>query len=390
MDDISEAIRLAAREKIRAQARRVQRARAESVRRQRRSLPKLPTLEARRPLLWSYDPSHDPYHVRARAAVIGHAVSAAVRSGAYAPFPPAGFEVMKPSGGVREVTAFAIADEVVSKRLYGSLLEKNRSALSPRSYAYRPDLGVNDAIRHIATEWSGERRLYLAHFDFRDYFGSISHDHIWSTIRSLGLATTRTERRLLGAFMAAPLPTMLPATRPAEAQRRVRGVPQGTTVSLLLANIAATPLDRELERLGASFARFADDMVIWSRDYATISRAVESLHQFADRSGFHINHSKSTGVSILVGADSGIPEFRHTDGIEFLSHRISLDFVSLSDRTVRMAKENINGFIYSHLLREPINGTQDLRRLKGGLDRDYIALVWELRRYLYGLSLIHI
>lgn len=282
------------------------------------------------------------------------------------------------------VTAFAIADEVVSKQLYSSLMNKNRARLSARSYAYRKDLGVHDAIAHIQSEWSNEHRLYVAEYDFANYFESVDHDHLWSAIRDLKLAVTRAERRLLRAFMCAPLPTILPARMPSIASPRERGIHQGTTISLLLANIAATPLDREFERLGVSFARYADDIVIWSRDYSNLSRAVDELHRFADRSHCVINHAKSRGVSLVTIPQAEVAEFRNIHSVDFLSQAISLRSVSLSERSITAAKKTLSTYVYNHLLREPIKGTQDLGRLSGGVDRDYLALLWQARRFLYG------
>lgn len=384
MNELAQAIREAATDKIRAHERRRKRAYDETVRRQRRSTDLLPPLEARRPIFWSYDASHDPFHVRARAASIGHAINVAIKAGTYLPFPPAGFIIPRPGITGRTVTTFAIGDEVVSKRLYTSLMNKNRARLSARSYAYRRDLGVHDAIAHMQSEWANEHRLYVAQYDFTDYFGSIDHDHVWSTIASLGLAITRTERRLLRSFMRSPLPTLLPSTMPTRAPSRERGIHQGTTISLLLANIAAAPLDREFERLGVSFARYADDIVIWSRDYSNLSRAVDGLHRFADRSRCSINHSKSKGIQLLTRPEAQTAEFRTAHNVDFLSHRVALRTISVSERAMSVARKTISGYIYNHLLREPTNGSQNLGRLSRGLDRDYLAPLWQLRRYLYG------
>lgn len=384
MEDLAQAIADAATRKIRARERLMKKSHDESVRRQRRSESRIESLKVREPALWSYDNSHNPFHVRARSASIGHAMLSSIKSGSFAPLPPAGFRIAKPAGGPRTVTAFAIADEVVSKRLYTSLMNKNRARLSAHSYAYRKDLGVHDAISRLQADWSGEHRLYVAQYDFADYFGSVDHDHVWSTIHDLKFAITRTERQLLKAYMLAPLPTLLPSTMPSNSRLRERGIHQGTTISLLLANIAATPLDREFERLGVSFTRYADDVVIWSRDYNNLSRAVEELHRFADASRCAINHSKSPGIGLLTLPESKEAEFRTVHKVDFLSQSIGLRTVSISERAISTAKKTLAGYIYNHLLREPSKGTQDLKRLTGGIDRDYVALVWQLRRYLYG------
>ncbi|MEN5072327.1 reverse transcriptase domain-containing protein [Isoptericola cucumis] len=384
MKDLARAIHEAATAKIRAQERRRKAAHDETVRRQRRSTSDLPVLKSRDPIFWAYDSSHNPYHVRARASSISHAVDLAIKGGVYRPFPPAGFSVPKAGGKSRTVTTFAIADEVVSRRLYDSLMNKNRARLSARSYAYRKDLGVHDAIAHMQSEWSDEHRLFVAQYDFTDYFGSIDHDHVMATISALALAITRTERRLLRSFMEAPLPTIIPASMPLAAPRRVQGIHQGTTISLLLANIAATPLDREFERLGVSFTRYADDIVVWSRDYSNLSRAVDELHRFAERSRCRINHKKSKGVHLLTDPHVTGAEFQSIHDVEFLSNRVALRSVSLSDRSITLAREATSEYIFNHLLREPLAGSQDMRRIKDGLDRDYLALLSQLRRYLYG------
>ncbi len=385
MQELVKAIEAAATERVRAHERRKRQAYDETFRRQRRSTCTIRTLEARRPAYWEFDPSHDPYHVRAKSKSIGHAIERVIKSGAYAPYPPAGFAVPKPNGTTRAVTAFAIADEVVSKRLYKALFVKNRARLSARSYAYREDLSVQDALVHLQSEWADEHRLFVAQYDFQDFFGSIDHDHVWSTISSIGLAITRTERRLLESFMRAPHPTMLPATMPATAlEPRSRGVHQGTTISLLVANIAATPLDREFERLGVSFTRYADDIVIWSRDYNALNRAVDHLHRFADESRCRISRSKSPGVSLLVEPEAGEGEFRTVHSVPFLSHEMALRSVSISDRSIESSKRTMSSYIYNHLLREPIAGTQKMDRLQLGLDRDYVALLSQLRRFVYG------
>ncbi len=384
LQDLTDAIYAAAKAKVSAHESRHRRARDETVRRNRRSTVTNPRLKVRRPEIWDFHPGFNPYKVRSNAPTIAYSIGTAIKEGRYLPLAPAGFLVPKNGSTPRTVTAFAIADEVVSKRLYSSLIAKNRPRLSAHSYAYRRDIGVHDAIAYIDSEWRAEHRIYVAQYDFSDYFGSIDHDHVWSTIGSLELSITRTEKKLVKAFMEAPMPTLAPGEYPLSTRRRERGVHQGTTSSLLIANIAATPLDRAFERLGVSFVRYADDIVIWSRDYGNISRAVDELHRFAEKSGCDINHAKSEGISLLTRKSAGRGEFRTMKSGTFLSHDISLSEISISDKSLASAKETIESFIYNNLLREPMAGTQDLRRLHTGLDRDYIALIWQLRHYLYG------
>jgi retron-type reverse transcriptase len=381
--NLEEAILEASRIKIRNYERYRKRAFDENRRRIRRSSGIPVPLSADRPALWELDPALDPFHVRAKAKSISHAVSRSLQTGRYAPLRPAGFRVAKRGEGTRLVSSFAIADEVISSRLYRSLLRKNRARLSARSYAYRDDIGVYDAIMHIQSEWREEHRLFVAEYDFTEFFDSISHAHIWRTIDSLGLTLTELEKSLIQAFLTAPLPYTNLADKSKAAEPRTKGVPQGTSISLLLANIAASPLDRALERLGVGFVRYADDTMIWSRDYAAICRAVEELHAISSQLKSPINQEKSKGVRLLVSPDTKRAEFPFTAEVEYLSHAVGLRSVRMKDDSEREIRQHISAILFNNLLREPLKGTQDPTRL-GAVDKDYIAYIWQLRRYLYG------
>lgn len=382
MKELESAIRKAAKARIGAFEQRINQARLESVRRQRRSNKDVAALVVKRPPHWKARPEFDPYHVRSRARAIAYSIESKVQAGEYTPLHPRGIEVRKASGGKRLVAAFPIADEVLSKRVYDSVLKKNRASLSARSYAYRNDLNGHDAIAHLSSEWRHEHRMFTAQYDFSDYFGSLSHEYLRETMAFLGLALTRSERRIIDAFLTAPAPTVDGTAPSAEPSKR--GILQGTSISLLLANVAATPLDREFERLGVSFARFADDIVVSSRDYGAINKAVEAMYRFAEQAGCSINNAKSPGVHLLVMPGTRPPELASTTRIEFLSHSVGLRTVGFSNKAFSVIKDTINKHLYNHLLREPIAGTQNLDRLAGGHDRDYVALMWHLRRYLYG------
>ena len=355
----------------------------ENRRRQRRSSGSPNLLIARRPILWDLDSGFDPFHVRTRSGAISHAVAQKLRKGTYKPFRPAGFRIPKRTGGDRLVSSFAIADEVISSKLYRSLLRKNRPRLSARSYAYRDDIGVHDAIMYLQSEWRGEQRIFLAEFDFTEFFESISHDHIRRSVEALELIMTPLEKRLINAFLVSPSPytTVLEKTLPEEP--RTRGVLLGTSISLLLANIAVSPLDRALERMGVNFVRYADDTLIWSRDYSSICRAVDEIYDFSARSGVEINEDKSKGVRLLVPPKATQAEFTFVHEVEFLSHSIGLRSTAICHRVLREIRDRIQKILLNNLLREPLKDTQDFSRL-GLLDRDYVSYVWQLRRYLYG------
>lgn len=94
-------------------------------------------------------------------------------------------------------------------------------------------------------------RLFIAEFDFSDFFWNINHEYLFNQFDQNGFIINEYERTLIKAFVRV----------------NERGIPQGTSISLFLANLVCWKLDRAFESEGLRFARYADDTVIWSNDY---------------------------------------------------------------------------------------------------------------------------
>ena len=277
---------------------------------------------------------------------------------------------------------FQVADNAVSRLVFRQLLAKNSSRLSARCYAYRNDLTLHDAVLDIAADFRGRSRLFVAEFDFRKFFDSISHEHIERALRNQRFFITESELHVIRAFLRAPTLEQATYTSTTPVVRSC-GIPQGTSVSLFLANIAAQPLDHALERLGVGFARFADDTLIWSDEYALVCRATAALERAARDMGVDINLDKSSGISILT--PTGAPrEFKAKSGVEFLGYRISSEHIGIKQKSVDRIKRWISYLIYSNLLREPKAKRLILSRVAPSVDRDYVVMLFQVRRYLYG------
>ena len=354
----------------------------ENRRRSRRSTAPVASLVIRRPEYWKFAAGFDPYLVRSRADRIGHAMRRALRSASYSPHNPTDYGVPKGDGTERMVAVFQLADNAVSRLTFRSLLSKNRAKLSSRSYAYRSDLTAHDALQYLLSELAEGERMFIAEYDFSRYFENIDHEHIRRTLKDDRYLLTASERRVTEAFLQAPLPTIGRYSESGGALRD-RGLPQGTSISLFLANLAAAPLDRALERLGVGFVRYADDTLIWSRDYGTLCRAVDELHNAATAIGSDVNLAKSQGIRLLVG-EGARAEIVSTTFTEFVGYRISMKRLDMKDQTVRRAQERIRELLYFNLLQTAMGGTVATSRLDGEVDRDYVVFVSQLRRYLYG------
>jgi hypothetical protein len=254
--------------------------------------------------------------------------------------------------------------------------------MSSRAYAYRDDISAHDAIHYVGAEFKRARRVFVAEYDFSKYFDNISHDYLPRSIRDNEFLVTPAEEAVILAFLKAPVQESASYVE-AGGDQRTSGVPQGTSISLFLANIAAFELDQELERLGVSFVRYADDTLIWSTDYTQLCRAVDALYNMAERIGAPLNFEKSGGIRLLA-ADGTPAEIEATPHVDLLGHRFTGSSISIKAILVQKLKTRINELLYFNLIREPARHTQNASRLAGGVDRDYTTFIWQLRRYLYG------
>ena len=258
---------------------------------------------------------------------------------------------------------------------------KNAQHLSSSAYAYRSDLSIHDAILHIGSDLRLRNRIYLAEFDFKKFFDTISHGHILRMLADRRFFVTKRERFIISRFLATPSARAHEYMGP-QMERRT-GIHQGTSLSLFLANIAAFPLDRRLERLGVGFARYADDTIIWSDTYSEIGRAANALEETAIEMEVNLNFLKSKGITLLAppGMRAEIPE---QNSVNFIGYKLSQ--ANLSIRTAKVAdiKKKISFLIYKNLLQEPKRHNFNSFRMLGQIDLDYPVLIYQLRRYLYG------
>jgi hypothetical protein len=142
-------------------------------------------------------------------------------------------------------------------------------------------------------------------------------------------------------------------------------------------------LDRQLERIGVGFARYADDTVIWSNDYTRVCQAVDALNEASSEMGVALNLSKSDGISIL-SADARASEIRSKPAIDFVGYHVARGKIGIRDFTVERVKARLSQIIYTNLIEGPSAGSFLPARIAPPIDRDYVTMIYQLRRHLYG------
>ena len=354
----------------------------ENVRRKERRFGYPVSKNVLRPNYWEIDAGFDPFKVRKRKSLdtYSYTLGRKLKDFTYKPHTSIIHQIPKSSGGIRELNIFQIPDSAISTFVYKSLLEKNVNLFSGYAYAYREDRNAHDAIHKVFSDWQTRDRVYVAEFDFSKFFDLISHAYLWELLQNRGFLYTDLEEYVLEVFLRSNY-AEASSYQPDTGTQRKQGIPQGTSVSLFLANVACWELDNELEKIGVQFARYADDTLIWSNSYEQVVRAYDTIDHFSKLMGVPINLEKSEGITLI--SERTTEELKAKSKVCFLGYDISLKKVSISEKSVSHIKKEISYIIYENLLQAPKRGVFNSSRLKL-LDSDYVTALAQVRRYLYG------
>lgn len=204
--------------------------------------------------------------------------------GNYQPMPVRRKEIPKP-GGVRLLGIPTVLDRTIQQATAQVLNEIWDYTFSPYSYGFRPNCSQADAIRQYREYVQGGLR-YVVDIDISKFFDRVHHDRLLAR-----LATRITDKRVLKqvrSFLTAGV--MIGGLEEPTRQ----GTPQGGPISALLSNIVLDELDKELERRGLCFVRYADDCVIFVRSRRAGDRVMESVSRFIEKKlRLKINREKS-------------------------------------------------------------------------------------------------
>jgi hypothetical protein len=329
------------------------------------------------PVQWTLHRHYDPRYCLNHLTFIAKGVWATLQSGNYEPLPAHRIVVPKPGGGTREIDAFSIPDAAIAKVFLNNLRSRNARIFSDSSYAYRSDRTGLDAVIRLRRSIDRDP-LFISQFDFTKYFDSISHEYLEGLLGRNGpFLTTSMERSLLLAVMKH---SYLDGS---VVKQRSVGIPQGNSLSLFLANVAAHPLDVELSRLNGAYARFADDSVVINYSYEDALRCSEAFHNFSEKSGVRIHADKSPGTRLLSERQR---EMACVTNFNFLSYSFHPKGVLPSKKAIAGIKRKCGRVVYNnlliHLRRTGKIGTG--RRGRGFVDWELVTCVNELRRYIYG------
>lgn len=330
------------------------------------------------PKSWNHHPHFDPRYCLNHSKFLAKGIWSALQAGTYKPVPSLRVEIPKATGGFRTIDSFSVPDAAVAKIFLNNLRQRNAKIFSDSSYAYQNDKTPLDAIIKLKSSLA-LNVAFISQYDFSSYFDSIEHSYIRDILFKKGaFLTTQMERNLLDSVLTHEF-------KPAGGQQgsRTCGTPQGNSLSLFVANVAAHPLDDELGRLNGTFARFADDSVVVNTSYEDALRTAEVFHRFSKLSGVKINTIKSSGIRMF--ADSPM-EMAHISEFEFLGYKFTKDGLYVGTRAQSNIKRRCSKIIYNNLLLH-MRRAKSLSSKRIGIgfkDWDLVTCVNELRSYIYG------
>ncbi len=257
----------------------------------------------------------------------GQAFRQSLLDGSYQPQPVLGVEIPKPNGGVRQLGIPTVLDRIVQQAITSILSDIYEPKFSDSSYGFRPKRSAHHALA-AASRYIREGRGYVVDIDLAKYFDTVNHDRLMYRLSQD--ITDKRVLKLIRSYLQAGI------MRYGIVEQRQRGTPQGGPLSPLLSNIVLDELDKELERRGHKFCRYADDCQIYVSSEEAATRVKESITAFLEQKlKLTVNREKSAATRVTERAYLG-----HCFGMDGGIHLSKAAQAQMKKRVRQITKRN--------------------------------------------------